>query len=460
MRLAESRIGERLKNFLDEIDKTYGLENVLVRFSNSERATFNPMSTYTTTPLGTYAYIGDFVFVKGKEGFAIRTTTYRAESRYIHFFLPDKSRFLILSEKRKLKLDLGILDLLKEIDQKYRTNFYRILSSLNSLQAYVILKPLTELTVKLEKINELFDLKEKILFRYTQEIDEDALYDLINTVEDIFGVYFEFIENKTSLDEYIQNIMKQIAKKTEMKLIEALSYIKKKIEIGNEIELDFAIDNLTLLILLYLNKFPSKEFIRKGEDISIPLTAILRKMGYDGVWDPGYGAIHINEPTQAVWWHPRAAKLIGTLENPVSFQKRVTRRISSKTYKYVLENPETFVDIYDEFLYEKYLLALQYSEKEIDRDKKQYLKHALGFKEFADYLKTKADLIKVFLQEDFRDVRSYHKLPPHLKTTLREIFNPDQLIKNKRRFRINIYLDVMFTWFKNVVEIFQEGKSR
>ncbi len=55
--------------------------------------------------------------------------------------------------------------------------------------------------------------------------------------------------------------------------------------------------------------------VDSGKKPSVLARQILMGAGFDGVYDPGFGIIHSNEKTQAVFFNPRVLKQIGLVEN-------------------------------------------------------------------------------------------------------------------------------------------------
>ena len=100
--------------------------------------------------------------------------------------------------------------------------------------------------------------------------------------------------------------------------LEKIKYISQK--------LDWNKDEINLILSHAHSKNPAKtlwwiistiaEYFMPGSSRKIvKWNTLFRMLGYDGVIDNGYGAIHTNEPTQAVFFSTKNLKLLEVIDN-------------------------------------------------------------------------------------------------------------------------------------------------
>lgn len=88
---------------------------------------------------------------------------------------------------------------------------------------------------------------------------------------------------------------------------------------------------------------------KKGKNRTNLFNSILRKLGFDMVYDPNRGYIHVNEPSQAVFLVPSAYKMVDKIYMP-SFEGAVKNsnfrddNLTNKEVQDILDNPCAFYD--------------------------------------------------------------------------------------------------------------------
>jgi len=367
------RAYRRLEQLINDIKNNYDIEDVLVRFSDTEKATFNPQAYYISTPLGTYAYPLDFIFKIENDTFLVRERMYGLDRKYIHFFVKRKNaKFLYLDENSNFTYNLEIAKQLIEIGKTYGVNLEEVLFRSNSVENYITFWLMCLASIFIEHNSKTFQkgLSQQIQNRQKNLPYTYSFYRTMKTIEQSFFINVE--DFSTTLKKMLEKLYNDIK-----------TYIESK-NYGIRTRMDIA--QKASFIIFYQNDylFDSSIPAVSTSKQHILLTSLLRRMGYDGVWDRGYGAIHPNEPAQAVWWNPKAAYYISIIQNPLKPPPTINKdKILNLLEK---EGIDKIIDVFLPHLYKKYTNTINATFGE-----EANILMGLSLREFAEKIKTKKE---------------------------------------------------------------------
>ena len=410
--LLESRKGEFLQREILRLYKTYG-DRLLVRFSSAERETFNPDADYFTTPIGTYAYPVGAIFHISEDDVVIDPDMYGvSERKYMYFFVASKdaSWLNISSQHPAFEIPLVLYNQFRNYADLYDVSLDDVFRNRNSMESYltywcfaIASRVFSDLTETLKQ--NLMELLRKDLPRmrgYYQELS--------NICREFDVDVSRFYHARNNPEEWLNLLIAE--------LLDRLNSDFRHMKSAGDVKHKYFMYPLIVVIALLHNRYaPYPDSIEAAYNIGarkdpVVLTSFLRKVGYDGIWDHGTGAIHSNEPAQVVWWKPTAARLVNKMDNPLyvspssigfgylAFADEGVAPSNEKQKKYLWNlilsgKMDEFIEIMDMIMYRKYLAALFNA---FLNERRVALKHAIGFKAFKEYLKQNAEEIRNFFR--------------------------------------------------------------
>jgi len=435
----KSRAGEKFFKHIVYLYQKYGAR-LLVRFSSSERATFNPLPQYSSTPFGTYAYPAHFIFVFRNNDVLVREDYYGVrEGKYAYFFALNENAnwFVIDGKPPQVSLDhfnyLKSLNILKENLQKHNLEI-DALNAKTSDALYGALWVLAVADIVLENAN-VFKrgLRAKLeRFFADRERKDTDLQNFINACQSIANIDVTFYAARARFfEEFEHLILENIIERLNGTLV---YYFQEKDSYARNV----AALRLSLLLLMMVDRIASygklEEIITGVSESRLPfyLTTLFRKAGFDGIVDVGTGTIYKAEPAQVVWWSPKAASYVDRLDNIFYLMQDIdfiatnfdnNKNVLKERLRAFITNNQMdlFINLMDNTLYKKYIRALQYAGL---IDPVAVERHALGFQEFINYLRRNAEKLRSIFMLSL-------KAPVELwQRRTAELFKPTEVLRN------------------------------